>query len=94
MVRAFSARANSRALFRVVDTKANPNVIDCLHGIRCLSFVWVVFCHDYLVAAMSPNINMGYVLTVSAFPTKDLLQAKIEELIQFSPLSVDQLLLQ
>ncbi|KAH8238143.1 hypothetical protein KR032_000127, partial [Drosophila birchii] len=63
VVRAFSARANSRALFRLVDTKANPNVIDCLHGIRCLSFIWVVFCHDYLVFAMSPNINMAYVLT-------------------------------
>ncbi|XP_017034572.1 nose resistant to fluoxetine protein 6-like [Drosophila kikkawai] len=63
VVRAFSARANSRSLFRLVDTKANPNVIDCLHGIRCLSFIWVVFCHDYLVFAMSPNMNMTYVLT-------------------------------
>jgi len=64
VVKAFSARANSRAVFRIVDTKANPNVIDCLHGIRCLSFIWVVYCHDYLVFATSPNINMGYVLTV------------------------------
>ncbi|KAH8280769.1 hypothetical protein KR054_010702, partial [Drosophila jambulina] len=63
VVRAFSARANSRALFRLVDTKANPNVIDCLHGIRCLSFIWVVFCHDYLVFAMAPNMNMSYLLT-------------------------------
>nr|XP_016936647.1 nose resistant to fluoxetine protein 6 [Drosophila suzukii] len=63
VVKAFSARANSRAVFRIVDTKANPNVIDCLHGIRCLSFIWVVYCHDYLVFATSPNINMGYVLT-------------------------------
>ncbi|KAH8235402.1 hypothetical protein KR038_007021, partial [Drosophila bunnanda] len=63
VVRAFSARANSRSLFRLVDTKANPNVIDCLHGIRCLSFIWVVFGHDYLVSAMSPNMNMAYVLT-------------------------------
>ncbi|XP_016949365.1 nose resistant to fluoxetine protein 6 [Drosophila biarmipes] len=63
VAKAFSARANSRALFRLVDTKANPNVIGCLHGVRCLSFIWVVYCHDYLVFAMSPNINMGYVLT-------------------------------
>ncbi|XP_016995137.2 nose resistant to fluoxetine protein 6 [Drosophila takahashii] len=63
VVKAFSARANSRALFRLVDNKANPNVIDCLHGIRCLSFIWVVYCHDYLIFAMSPNINMGVVLT-------------------------------
>ncbi|KAH8334869.1 hypothetical protein KR074_007014 [Drosophila pseudoananassae] len=58
VVKAFSARANSRALFRLVEPKSNPNVIDCLHGIRCMSFIWVVFSHDYLVFATSPNINM------------------------------------
>ncbi|XP_017066862.1 nose resistant to fluoxetine protein 6 [Drosophila eugracilis] len=63
VVKAFSARANSRAIFRIVDTKSNPNVIDCLHGIRCLSFIWVVYGHEYLVAAKSPNINLGDMLT-------------------------------
>ncbi|XP_034654274.1 LOW QUALITY PROTEIN: uncharacterized protein LOC117892263 [Drosophila subobscura] len=29
LVKAFSARANSRVLFRIVDTKSNPNIIDC-----------------------------------------------------------------
>ncbi|XP_039496878.1 nose resistant to fluoxetine protein 6-like [Drosophila santomea] len=63
VVKAFSARANSRSLFRIVDTKANANVIDCLHGIRCLSFIWVVYGHDYMVFSTLPNINMGYLLT-------------------------------
>ncbi|XP_017103745.3 nose resistant to fluoxetine protein 6 [Drosophila bipectinata] len=58
VVKAFSARANSRALFRLVEPKSNPNVIDCLHGIRCMSFIWVVFAHDYMVFASSPNTNM------------------------------------
>ncbi|XP_017110764.1 nose resistant to fluoxetine protein 6 [Drosophila elegans] len=63
VVKAFSARANSRALFKIVDTRSNPHVIDCLHGIRCLSFIWVVFAHDYLTFARSPSINMADVLT-------------------------------
>ncbi|XP_002133659.2 O-acyltransferase like protein-like [Drosophila pseudoobscura] len=57
VVKAFSARANCRTLFQIVDTKSNPNVIACLHGMRCLSFVWVVFGHVYLVAVMGPVMN-------------------------------------
>ncbi|KAH8274711.1 hypothetical protein KR026_001879, partial [Drosophila bipectinata] len=57
VVKAFSARANCRFLFQIVETESNPNVIDCLHGIRCLSFIWVVFGHDYLVYLFSPNMN-------------------------------------
>ncbi|EDW81843.2 uncharacterized protein Dwil_GK25443 [Drosophila willistoni] len=58
IVKAFSARANSRTLFRIVDNKSNPNVIDCLHGMRCMSLVWVIFGHDYIIAGVSPNINI------------------------------------
>ncbi|XP_016936646.3 nose resistant to fluoxetine protein 6 [Drosophila suzukii] len=56
-IKAFSARANSRVIFRLVDTRSNPNVIDCLHGIRCLSFIWVVYGHVYLVYVYGPNMN-------------------------------------
>ncbi|KAH8272279.1 hypothetical protein KR044_006677 [Drosophila immigrans] len=62
LVQIFSARVNSRGLFRVSDSKSNPNVIDCLHGIRCLSLIWVIYGHDYLVSALSPNINLVDVL--------------------------------
>ncbi|XP_030378183.1 nose resistant to fluoxetine protein 6-like [Scaptodrosophila lebanonensis] len=57
LVKVFSARVNSRALFRIVDSKTNPNVIDCLHGIRCLSLMWVIFGHDYFFGIVSPNLN-------------------------------------
>ncbi|XP_017046357.1 nose resistant to fluoxetine protein 6 [Drosophila ficusphila] len=56
VVKLFSARANSRALFHV-EIKSNPNVIECLHGIRCMSLVWVVFLHQYASLFHSPNIN-------------------------------------
>ncbi|KAL7744528.1 hypothetical protein ACLKA6_017050 [Drosophila palustris] len=58
LVRIFSARVNSRALFRIVDSKSNPNVIDCLHGIRCMSLIWVVYGHDYMMAGLSPIVNL------------------------------------
>ncbi|KAL7744527.1 hypothetical protein ACLKA6_017049 [Drosophila palustris] len=58
LVQIFSARVNSRSVFRIVDSKSNPNVIDCLHGIRCMSLIWVIYGHDYIVSAASPNINV------------------------------------
>ncbi|XP_043644252.1 nose resistant to fluoxetine protein 6 [Drosophila teissieri] len=58
IVKIFSARANSRALFRVVQSHSNPNVIDCLHGIRCLSLIWVITCHQYSASLISPHINL------------------------------------
>ncbi|XP_017128893.1 nose resistant to fluoxetine protein 6 [Drosophila elegans] len=58
LVKVFSARANSRVLFRVVDARANPNVIECLNGIRCLSLIWVVFCHQYVLSLLAANINI------------------------------------
>ncbi|BFF99902.1 nose resistant to fluoxetine protein 6 [Drosophila madeirensis] len=84
LVKAFSGearRANSRVLFRIVDTKSNPNIIDCLHGMRCLSFIWVVYGHDYLVAAMGPNLNLiqAFTWTKSAYSM----------LIQYGVYSVD-----
>ncbi|EDV53996.1 nose resistant to fluoxetine protein 6 [Drosophila erecta] len=58
IVKVFSARANSRALFRIVAVNSGPNVIDCLHGIRCLSLIWVIFCHQYVMAFVAANINL------------------------------------
>ncbi|KAI8045768.1 hypothetical protein M5D96_001956, partial [Drosophila gunungcola] len=57
VVRAFSARANSRTLFRIEPSKSNPNVIECLHGIRCMSLIWVIFSHEYIFSLKSPNLN-------------------------------------
>ncbi|XP_033165923.1 nose resistant to fluoxetine protein 6 [Drosophila mauritiana] len=57
LVKAFSARANSRALFRIVPNKSNPNVIECFHGIRCMTLFWVIYCHEFIFFLKSPNLN-------------------------------------
>ncbi|XP_044249206.2 nose resistant to fluoxetine protein 6-like isoform X1 [Drosophila takahashii] len=60
-VKVFSARVNSRALFRLVETNSNPNVIDCLHGIRCMSLFWVVYCHGHGYTISSAYLNFFHV---------------------------------
>lgn len=67
LVKVFSARSNARAIFRIVDSKSNPNVIECLHGIRCMSLFWVVFSHEYIYSAILPNINMFNAVSVSNY---------------------------
>ncbi|XP_052838930.1 O-acyltransferase like protein-like [Drosophila gunungcola] len=67
VVKVFSARVNSRALFRVVEIKSNPNVIDCLNGIRCMSVMWVLYCHQFMMDITAANINMFSVKTDTAY---------------------------
>ncbi|XP_002137011.2 nose resistant to fluoxetine protein 6-like isoform X1 [Drosophila pseudoobscura] len=67
-VKIFSARASSRAIFRIVDSKSNPNVISCLDGIRCMSLFWVVFGHEYIYSLISPNINTFNMISWVAEP--------------------------
>ncbi|KAH8278495.1 hypothetical protein KR018_004087, partial [Drosophila ironensis] len=68
IVKIFSARANSRALFHIVDRKSNPNVIECLHGIRCMSLIWVIYSHEFIFQVKAPNINVTDVLAWVAEP--------------------------
>ncbi|XP_026847268.1 nose resistant to fluoxetine protein 6 isoform X2 [Drosophila persimilis] len=67
-VKIFSARASSRAIFRIVDSKSNPNVISCLDGIRCMSLFWVIFAHEYIYSLISPNINTFNMISWVAEP--------------------------
>ncbi|EDX02122.2 nose resistant to fluoxetine protein 6 [Drosophila yakuba] len=56
-IRAFSARATSRSLFTIVENTASPNVIHCLNGMRCMSLIWVIFGHEYIINLKGPAIN-------------------------------------
>ncbi|XP_032589049.2 nose resistant to fluoxetine protein 6 isoform X3 [Drosophila mojavensis] len=62
LIKIFSIRATSRSLFRITPPKSNPNVIECLHGMRCLSLIWVILGHEYMLNAMGPNVNgLGFI---------------------------------
>ncbi|XP_017145314.1 nose resistant to fluoxetine protein 6-like [Drosophila miranda] len=80
-VKIFSARASSRAIFRIVDSKSNPNVINCLDGIRCMSLFWVVLGHGVGYSAGNPNIN--------TLPTVLWLEEPFSNFILYAYFSVD-----
>lgn len=45
------------SIFKVVN-KTNPDVIDCLHGLRALSMIWVTWCHSYsLFSKVTQNLK-------------------------------------
>ncbi|XP_039494712.1 nose resistant to fluoxetine protein 6 isoform X1 [Drosophila santomea] len=68
LVKAFSARANSRALFRIVPNKSNSNVIECFHGIRCMTLFWVIYSHEFIFYLVSPNLNTNDLYSWSVTP--------------------------
>ncbi|XP_017145312.1 nose resistant to fluoxetine protein 6 [Drosophila miranda] len=67
IIRVFSARFNSRGLFRI-SNNSNPNVVHCLHGMRGMSLIWVCIGHDYLIASTTPVINLLDVYTWAKSP--------------------------
>ncbi|KAH8342868.1 hypothetical protein KR059_000974, partial [Drosophila kikkawai] len=81
LVKVFSARATSRELFAIVDPKATPNVIQCLNGMRCLSLIWVVLGHEYVLYLKALSVNQQYSLRWMSKPYSSF--------ILFAPFSVD-----
>ncbi|KAL5292653.1 hypothetical protein ACFFRR_011433 [Megaselia abdita] len=54
---AFSLIHNGQKLF-AINVKPNANSINCLHGIRSLSMVWVIFGHTLLWYLLIPMMNL------------------------------------
>lgn len=59
----FSVYSNGVKLFTIARRPAagtlyvKSDQIDCLNGIRVLSMVWIVFCHNYMTIIMSTMSN-------------------------------------
>lgn len=54
---AFSVYTNGKKLFAVNET-SSQDVIECLHGIRALSIIWIVHGHRVQTYGFFPLINM------------------------------------
>ncbi|ALC49559.1 CG42329, partial [Drosophila busckii] len=74
----FSLRRNLPPLFA---TANSPHLIPCLHGIRCLTIIWIIYGHDYMFLLLSPLIN--------ALAVKDWAQTPYSMLLQSGSISVD-----
>ncbi|XP_032311857.1 nose resistant to fluoxetine protein 6 [Drosophila ananassae] len=81
MVKVFSVRTNSKDLFAIVDPKSSPNVIHCIHGLRCMSLIWVILGHEYTDTAMAYTVNR--IKIISWFPKP------FSSFIIYAPFSVD-----
>lgn len=51
LLSAFSAYTNTK---RVISTKPQPGIIECLDGIRSLALFWVVFGHVFFIFNFFP----------------------------------------
>ncbi|XP_017487800.1 PREDICTED: nose resistant to fluoxetine protein 6, partial [Rhagoletis zephyria] len=70
---AFSVLTNAPKIFTVKQTN-NPNVIQCLNGLRCFSLIWVVYGHGYMTFYQLPHINIVKVYTWVETPYSMLVQ--------------------
>lgn len=54
---AFSMYTNGEKLFKCRHSDS-ADIMECLHGIRFFSILWVIFGHTYITFLMTPTINM------------------------------------
>nr|XP_019546423.2 nose resistant to fluoxetine protein 6-like [Aedes albopictus] len=82
---AFSIYSNWPKLMKTTTTPVRitekSNVIDCIHGMRVLAILWIIFGHSYLLLTSSPLIN--------PVATLDWIESFHSTLIISGPLSVD-----
>lgn len=77
---AFSILHNSQKLF-AINVKPNANSINCLHGIRSLSMVWIIFSHTIMWYVFVPVLNLRKM--------RDFQQTAMALVFESAALSVD-----
>lgn len=76
MLTVFSLRRNLRQLLHTTATKAVPShVIPCLHGIRCLTIIWIIYGHDVMFMLLAPSVNNYEIVAWAQTPYSMILQS-------------------
>lgn len=71
---AFSLYVNMNILFKV-SSKKSANIISCLNGIRCMSIIWIIFGHSYMINLLLPNANSKDIVEWAQTPFSMFLQS-------------------
>lgn len=58
----FSLVTNTK---RLLKTTGDSGQISCLHGVRVVSMMWVIFGHTYHIASRMPSVNPANIVEVS-----------------------------
>lgn len=59
----FSLYSNGKKIFSCESTQS-PNVIQCLHGIRSITTMWVIVGHTFVISLMLPTMQLAEFLEV------------------------------
>ncbi|XP_017869446.1 PREDICTED: nose resistant to fluoxetine protein 6 [Drosophila arizonae] len=73
LLAAFSLRQNLRQLMKI--SRPSIHLIPCLHGIRCLTIIWIIWGHDYMFLLLAPNVNSYEVIAWAQTPFSMILQS-------------------
>jgi len=73
----FSLRQNLRQLLKTTTrTSSTPtHLIPCLHGIRCLTIIWIIYGHDNMFMLLAPNVNSFEIIAWAQTPYSMILQS-------------------
>ncbi|KAH8373858.1 nose resistant to fluoxetine protein 6 [Drosophila serrata] len=71
---AFSLRQNLPQLLKTSSTPS-PRIIPCLHGIRCLTIIWIILGHGYMYLLLAPTVNSLEIVAWARTPFSMVLQS-------------------
>ncbi|XP_034652824.1 nose resistant to fluoxetine protein 6 [Drosophila subobscura] len=74
LLSSFSLRQNLPQLWRISE-RVSPHVIPCLHGIRCLTIIWIIFGHGYMFLLLAPSVNAYEIVAWAQTPFSMVLQS-------------------
>ncbi|KAH8342870.1 hypothetical protein KR059_000972 [Drosophila kikkawai] len=71
---AFSLRQNLPQLLTTSSTPS-PRLIPCLHGIRCLTIIWIILGHGYMYLLLAPTVNSLEIVAWARTPFSMVMQS-------------------
>ncbi|XP_017146827.1 nose resistant to fluoxetine protein 6 [Drosophila miranda] len=74
LLSSFSLRQNLPQLWKISST-VSQHVIPCLHGIRCLTIIWIILGHGYMFLLLAPNVNAYEIIAWAQTPYSMVLQS-------------------